>query len=90
MVCPAATDGGVTDVIVGANGMISISKPPDVPPPGAGFVTVTVCLPKGNGGLSVPVRRVEDTNVVTSGCDPALMVAPGTKSFPKAVSTTST
>lgn len=85
--CPGPTLVGFTPVIVGANAVISMSMPPDGPPPGPGFVTITVCLPNGNGCTRTPVNRVAETNVVVSACGPTLMVAPWTKSLPVTVMT---
>src|SRR5437867_3415783 len=89
MSSPGPTELGDTPVMVGANAMISISMPAEVPPPGPGFVTVTLCLPNGYGGTSAPVKLVDDPKVVTRACGPTLILAPSTKSLPVAVMTIS-
>jgi hypothetical protein len=42
---PAVAEVGAIDVSAGAEPLIANMRVPDVPPPGAGFVTVTVAVP---------------------------------------------
>jgi hypothetical protein len=56
IVCPPITLCGVTPVMVGGKGVISIANAFDVPPPGVPVKTVTLTIPSGYGGISVTVN----------------------------------
>ena len=86
--CPGTAGFGVTAVILGVRDEISIGKPVDVPPPGVEVITVTVCLPSGNGCGRGAVNCVDDTYVVVRLRVPTLIVEVLTKCDPVTVSTT--
>src|SRR6202021_615648 len=85
---PAVAVVGEIVVIVGVGLLIVNVAAPDVPPPGAGFVTVTFTVPPVAicAAVIAAVNCVEPTNVVVAAEPLRFTVAPFTNAVPLTVS----
>jgi hypothetical protein len=85
---PAVVEAGLIEVNVG-DGLLTVKlKDPEVPPPGAGFVTVIGMVPPEAilAAEIVAVRTVGETKTVVVATPFQFMVAPLTKFVPLTVS----
>jgi hypothetical protein len=85
---PARADVGESELIDG-NGLLTVNEElADVPPPGAGFVTVTPSVPAVaiSGAVIEAVTCVASTNVVVLGVPLKFTTEPETKPVPFTVS----
>ena len=85
---PASALDGESDVIVGTGLFTVNGEAPEVPPPGAGLVTVTLNVPAAamSAAVIAAVTCVEFTNVVVLEFPLKFTVAPVTKPVPLTVS----
>jgi len=80
--CPGLITDGVTEVIVGKPATTWKGMPLEVPPPGAGFKTVSGVVPKGISTGRVAVSWVSLTRTVFSCTAPMKTKAPSTNPVP--------